>query len=72
VSTFGNSDSITSILPDTLAPPMIAERPLRVVDGLAEEIQLLLHQVPGRPLRQVHTGDRAVGAVRRAEGIVDV
>jgi hypothetical protein len=46
--------------------------PLRVLDGVAEEVELLLHQVAGRALRKRDAGDRAVGAVRGAEGVVDV
>ena len=53
VSTLGSSFSITSILPADLgAADDRHERPLRVVDGVAEEVELLLHQVAGGALRR--------------------
>ena len=73
VSTFGSSASMTSIFPETLAPPMIATNGrFGALDRVAEEVELLLHQVARRPLGQVHAHHRAVGPVGGAEGVVDV
>ena len=53
VSTFGSSDSMTSILPETLAPPMIATNGrFGLVERVAQEVELLLHQVARRALRR--------------------
>lgn len=46
------------------------EWPLWRLDRLREVVQLLLHQEPGRLLRQVHAYHRRVCAVRGAEGVV--
>ena len=50
------------------------ERTLRLLEGGAEVLQLLLHQKPGdRGLEQMgHRLGGGVGAVRRAEGVVHV
>ena len=66
---------MTSIFDDTFEPPMMATNGRAgFAQRLAQVVQLLLHQVPGRRLGQV-LGDAlgaGVGPVGGAEGVVDV
>ncbi len=62
---------MTSIFPETFAPPMIATNGrFGVFDRVAQEVELLLHEVAGRALLERDAGHRAVGPVGGAEGVV--
>ena len=48
------------------------ERPLRGLECLGKELQLLLHQEPGGSLGQLHTDHGRVSSVSGTERVVDV
>ena len=78
-STLSSRAVMTSILSETLAPPMMATKGrFGVGDGLAEVVELFFHQQARGALAALLLDEvrdafgRGVGAVRGAEGVVDV